>query len=83
MLDLPFTMTPSVGIESPGLTTKRSLATGDPGFAEILSFKLDPIGRGLNALEKSSTIFADIKMVEAGIVKKGHMSAVKTFLGSG
>jgi precorrin-8X/cobalt-precorrin-8 methylmutase len=60
-----------------------AIATGDPGIAEIMRFRLDPVNAGMKALEQGSAICTDIKMVEAGIVKKGHMSPVKTLLGHG
>ncbi len=59
------------------------IATGDPSIADILSFIHDPIQAGLKALERGASIYADIKMVEAGIIKKGHTCAIKTFIGSG
>ncbi len=59
------------------------IATGDLSVAEILRFMLDPVQAGLKALEKEAPIYADIKMVEAGVIKKIHKSAIKTFLGSG
>ncbi len=59
------------------------IATGDLSVAQILRFKLDPVKAGLKALEEDAQIYADIKMVEAGIVKRMHNSPVKTFLGSG
>ncbi len=59
------------------------IATGDLSVAEILRFKLDPVQAGLKALEKGAVIYADIKMVETGIVKKMHNSPIMTFLGSG
>jgi precorrin-8X/cobalt-precorrin-8 methylmutase len=59
------------------------IATGDPSIAGILRFVLDPVLAGLEALEKGARIYADIRMVEAGILKKGHRGSVKTFIGSG
>lgn len=59
------------------------IATGDLSVAEILRFKLDPVQAGLKALEEGAPIYADIKMVEAGIVKRMHNSPIRTFLGSG
>ena len=59
------------------------IATGDLSVAEILRFTLDPVQAGLKALENEAPIYADIKMVEAGVVKKMHRSVIKTFLGSG
>jgi precorrin-8X/cobalt-precorrin-8 methylmutase len=59
------------------------IATGDLGVAEILRFKNDPVNAGLAALEEGATIYVDIKMVEAGVVKKGHNSPVITAIGRG
>ena len=59
------------------------IATGDLGVAEILRFKNAPIAAGLKALEEGAAIYVDIKMVEAGVVKKGHESPVITAIGRG
>jgi precorrin-8X/cobalt-precorrin-8 methylmutase len=59
------------------------IATGDPSVAEILRFKGQPGEAGMKALESRAPIFADIKMVEAGILKKGHNSPVLAFIGQG
>lgn len=59
------------------------IATGDPSVAEILRFQGGPGEAGMLALEKRAPIFADIKMVEAGILKKGHNSPVSAFIGQG
>jgi precorrin-8X/cobalt-precorrin-8 methylmutase len=59
------------------------IATGDPSIAEILRFRHDPVKSGLEALKEGAKILVDIKMVEAGIVKKGHKSLVTAFIGQG
>ncbi|HWQ21018.1 MAG TPA: precorrin-8X methylmutase [Methanotrichaceae archaeon] len=59
------------------------IATGDPSVAEILRFVLDPISAGLKALKAGARIFVDIKMVEAGVIKKGHKSSLTVFIGQG
>ncbi len=59
------------------------IATGDPSVGDILEFYHDPVQAGLKALQTGARIFTDIKMVEMGIVKKGHNSAVMTLLGAG
>lgn len=59
------------------------IATGDPSIAEILRFMHDPVKAGLKALEDGSRILVDIKMVAAGVVKKGHNSSVTPIIGSG
>jgi precorrin-8X/cobalt-precorrin-8 methylmutase len=59
------------------------IATGDPSVADILRFHGQPGEAGLQALEKGAPIFADIKMVQAGILKKGHNSPIETFIDQG
>lgn len=59
------------------------IATGDLSLADMLRFKNNPMKAGLEALEKGTGIYVDIKMVEAGVVKKGHQSKVTIFLGKG
>jgi len=59
------------------------IATGDPAVAEILRFRSDPVNAGLAALEAAAAIYVDIKMVEAGVVKKGHNSPIITAIGRG
>ena len=59
------------------------IATGDPSVAGILRFREGPGEAGMLALEEKAPIFADIRMVEAGILKKGHNSQVSAFIGQG
>ncbi len=59
------------------------IATGDPSVSEIMRFKMNPIKAGLTALANKETIYVDIKMVEAGVIKRGHKSLIKTFIGCG
>jgi len=59
------------------------IATGDLGVADILGFKNDPVAAGLKALDERAVIYVDIKMVEAGVVKKGHNSPIITAIGKG
>jgi precorrin-8X/cobalt-precorrin-8 methylmutase len=59
------------------------IATGDPSVAGILRFHGQPGEAGLQALERGAAIFADIKMVQAGILKKGHNSPIETFIDQG
>ena len=74
-----------VGDETPEdrIRQRCVIATGDLSVADILRFKNDPLNAGLEALEKGAGIYADIKMVEAGVVKKGHQSKVTVLLGKG
>jgi precorrin-8X/cobalt-precorrin-8 methylmutase len=59
------------------------IAIGDPAVAEILRFQSMPAEAGLRVLEKGDPIFVDIKMIEAGVVKKGHKSKIQTFIDQG
>lgn len=59
------------------------IATGDPSVAGILRFLHHPVEAGLRALEDGAPIFVDIKMVEAGVVKKGHNSRIEALIGQG
>lgn len=59
------------------------IATGDPSVADIMRFHDRPGEAGLQALQDGAPIFVDIKMVEAGILKKGHKSPIVPFIGQG
>lgn len=59
------------------------IATGDPGVAKILRFSHDPVQAGLQALRDGVPIFVDIRMMEAGVVKKGHRSQIEVIIGQG
>ncbi|MDF0591111.1 precorrin-8X methylmutase [Candidatus Methanocrinis natronophilus] len=59
------------------------IATGDLAVADILRFQADPVAAGLAALEAEATIYVDIRMVEAGVLKRGHKSPVVTAIGRG
>jgi precorrin-8X/cobalt-precorrin-8 methylmutase len=59
------------------------IATGDPSVADILRFHNHPGEAGMQALKDGAPIFVDIKMVEAGVLKKGHKSPIVAFIGRG
>ena len=59
------------------------IATGDISVGELIRFKNNPVDAGFRALDNCREIYVDIKMVEAGIVKKGHRSKVTSLLGRG
>lgn len=59
------------------------IATGDPSLAEIIRFHNHPEQAGLQALEEHATIFVDIKMVETGVLKRGHESPIQPIIGQG
>ena len=48
------------------------VATGDPGFKDLLVFSHDPIRVGLDAISAGTPIYTDIRMVQTGIIKTGH-----------
>ncbi len=60
-----------------------SIAVGDFEMAKLIRFENRPIEAGLRALENKAPILVDIKMVQVGIQKKGHLSPVKCFLDHG
>ncbi|MCK9404852.1 MAG: precorrin-8X methylmutase [Methanothrix sp.] len=65
------------------ITQRCVIATGDPSTAEIMRFQNDPFQAGLKALERSAPIYVDIKMVQAGVLKKGHTSPIEAFIDKG
>jgi precorrin-8X/cobalt-precorrin-8 methylmutase len=60
-----------------------SIAVGDFDMAKLMRFENQPIEAGLKALANRAPILVDIRMVEVGIQKKGHVSPVKCFLDYG
>ena len=74
-----------IGDRSPEdrITQRCVIATGDPSVAEIMRFQNEPFQAGLRALERGAPIFVDIKMVQAGVLKKGHKSPIQAFIDQG
>jgi len=58
------------------LRQRCSVAVGDFGMADLMRFSHDPIPAALAALCQGAPIITDIRMVQAGIQKKGHTSEV-------
>jgi len=52
-------------------------------MADLIRFRLDPIGAGLEALRAGVPIVADIRMVQTGLQKRGHASPVLCALDHG
>ena len=48
------------------------IATGDPGFADLLRFENDPVRAGIDAVRHNKNIYTDIRMVLVGITRAGH-----------
>jgi len=53
-----------------------SIAVGDFAMAGLMRFRNDPVSAVREALERGAPIITDIRMVQAGIQKKGHASGV-------
>ena len=53
-----------------------SIAVGDFEMAKLLEFRNQPVEAGLSALKRGERIITDIRMVQVGILKKGHQSPV-------
>lgn len=60
-----------------------SIAVGDFGMAGLMRFVDRPVKAGLDALAMGAPIVADIRMVQVGIQKKGHLSKVDCLLDHG
>lgn len=75
----------AVGDTSPEdrIRQRCSVAVGDFAMAGLIRFMNEPIRAGLSALETTAPIFADIRMVQVGIQKKGHDSSVECLLDHG
>ncbi len=53
-----------------------SVAVGDFAMADLMRFAHDPVAAGVAALAGKAPIVTDIRMVQVGILKKGHESPV-------
>ena len=53
-----------------------SIAVGDFAMADLMRFAGSPVDAGLAALERQAPIITDIRMVQTGILKRGHASEV-------
>ncbi|NYT05177.1 MAG: precorrin-8X methylmutase [Methanomicrobiales archaeon] len=51
-----------------------AIAVGDFIMADLMCFVQDPVTAGLAALDAGAPVITDIRMVQAGILKKGHAS---------
>lgn len=67
-----------IGNETPEdrIRQRCSIAVGDLAMAELLRFAYDPVSAGLSALRRRAPLITDIRMVQAGIQRKGHESKV-------
>jgi precorrin-8X/cobalt-precorrin-8 methylmutase len=53
-----------------------AIAVGDFVMADLMQFGRDPVAAGLAALARRAPIVSDIRMVQTGILKRGHGSEV-------
>jgi precorrin-8X/cobalt-precorrin-8 methylmutase len=53
-----------------------SVAVGDFSMAALMRFEHDPVAAGLAALGRKAPIITDIRMVQAGILRRGHESEI-------
>jgi len=53
-----------------------SVAVGDFAMADLMRFAGDPVEAGVAALARRAPIVVDIRMVQAGILKRGHASEI-------
>jgi precorrin-8X/cobalt-precorrin-8 methylmutase len=53
-----------------------SVAVGDFSMADLIRFRNDPIKAGIEALSAGVSLISDIRMVQAGIQRKGHTSEI-------
>jgi precorrin-8X/cobalt-precorrin-8 methylmutase len=53
-----------------------AIAVGDFVMADLMQFMHGPVEAGLAALSRNAPIITDIRMVQTGILKKGHGSEV-------
>jgi precorrin-8X/cobalt-precorrin-8 methylmutase len=60
-----------------------AVAVGDFSLAELVRFRGDPVPAAVEALGRSAPIITDIRMVQVGILKKGHQSALVCALDHG
>ncbi len=67
-----------VGNETPEDRVRQrcSVAVGDFAMADLLRFNADPVPATIAALKAGAHIITDIRMVQAGIQKKGHASKI-------
>jgi len=60
-----------------------SVAVGDFAMADLMRFAGDPVEAGVAALGWQAPIITDIRMVQAGILKRGHASEIVCALDHG
>lgn len=74
-----------IGDETPEdrIRQRCSVAVGDFAMADLMRFEHDPIAAGITAIREEAPIFTDIRMVQVGILKRGHSCSVECALDYG
>ncbi|RQD82524.1 MAG: precorrin-8X methylmutase [Methanocalculus sp. MSAO_Arc2] len=74
-----------VGDETPHdrIRQRCSVSVGDFAMAELMRFVQDPTEAGVTAIRKGAPIYTDIRMVQVGILKKGHTCRIECALDYG
>ncbi|GAA5262035.1 precorrin-8X methylmutase [Methanocalculus sp.] len=75
----------AIGDETPEdrIRQRCSVAVGDFAMADLMRFTDDPIAAGIAAVREGAPIYTDIRMVQVGILKKGHSCSVECALDYG
>ena len=75
----------TIGDETPEdrIRQRCSVAVGDFSMADLMRFTDDPIAAGIAAVRGGAPIYTDIRMVQVGILKKGHSCSVECALDYG
>jgi precorrin-8X/cobalt-precorrin-8 methylmutase len=60
-----------------------SVAVGDFSMAGLMRFSHDPVTAGVRAIREGAPIIADIRMVQAGIQRRGHRCEILCALDHG
>jgi precorrin-8X/cobalt-precorrin-8 methylmutase len=75
----------AIGDETPEdrIRQRCSVAVGDFAMADLMRFEDDPISAGVAAIRSGAPIYTDIRMVQVGILKRGHSCSVECALDYG
>lgn len=75
----------AIGDETPEdrIRQRCSVAVGDFAMADLMRFTDDPIAAGIAAVREGAPIYTDIRMVQVGILKRGHSCSIECALDYG
>ena len=68
----------TIGDDTPEdrIRQRCSVAVGDFAMADLMRFVNDPVTAGVTLIRSGAPIYTDIRMVQVGILKKGHTCTV-------